>query len=286
MLTTNKQLVSAILFAALGSIGQLIPQPAIAADEQTLTLKCRAARHKIIGAFSKCVAKAEAKAIRKETEPDHSACLPSFERQWQRARTKYEAQSECYQPAGFWHRASQLVLDRNIYIKDLMKTEKRVFVTSRRYPSDFGNQRLAGGLVSFDLQCGALAHSAGLGGHWVAWMSSSQENAVDRLIGGGPFKRLDGIVVADSIADLTDGSLYAPISIDERGVLVDENTEVWTGTDENGLLIPGKMCDDWTAANGDVEEGQLGLSNQANVEWSNWFPVFCNGLSRIYCIEQ
>ena len=106
----------------------------------------------------------------------------------------------------------------------------KVFVTSQTY---------TGRLFSFvgaDAVCDNLAFQAGLStdvGEWKAWLSTSQVDARDRMI-DARYELLDGTVIADSLADLTDGTLDAPINLDENLATVTTNPDVWTGTAFDG----------------------------------------------------
>ena len=65
--------------------------------------------------------------------------------------------------------------------------QRRVFVTSTTSGPDLG------GLAGADTVCNTLAADAGLGGAWVAWLSTQSVNAEDRLTpGSGPFVRAAG----------------------------------------------------------------------------------------------
>ena len=122
-----------------------------------------------------------------------------------------------------------------------------VFVTSESYNGNLG------GLAGADAKCQTRADSTKLGGTWLAWLSTDSFNAITRLQDAGalgPYVRTDGVVVAEDLADLTDGELNAPIDKDEYGI---DNGMliVWTGTTQSGLAHGHPMmCNNWTVASG------------------------------------
>jgi hypothetical protein len=156
---------------------------------------------------------------------------------------------------------------------------QRVFVSSTTSSGDLG------GLEGADESCQELADTALLGGRWVAWLSTSERNAIDRLFGDGPFLLVGtNEVVAASRAALTSGTLQNDIERDEMGVQVP--AAVWTGTDPDGTAADsGSFCADWTDANSELF-GQTGASQQTDATWTNANQVFCNLEVRIYCFEQ
>ena len=88
---------------------------------------------------------------------------------------------------------------------------KRVFVTQKRFTGAIG------GLESADQECRYAALIAGLRStKWVAWMSSSSQNAVDR-VRDAPYTLIDGTLVAQDKAQLRSGHLQSPINVMETG---------------------------------------------------------------------
>ena len=89
----------------------------------------------------------------------------------------------------------------------------------------------------------------------LAWLSTMDEpglggspgvDAIDR-IPDGRYELLDGTVIADDKADLTDGFLKAPIGLNEFGSPWEAN--VWTGTQPDGTDA-GENCSNWTENSG------------------------------------
>ena len=143
------------------------------------------------------------------------------------------------------------------------------------------NGNALGGLTGADNICNARAAEALLPGNYVAWLSTSSPavNARDR-IGDHKWVRTDGAAVADSLADLTDGTLQNPINRVENGV-VTSATDVWTGTSSSGTFAgAGNSC--WASPPG--VGGLIGKSAAIDGTWTqfNLFPS-CNYQNPIYC---
>lgn len=117
-----------------------------------------------------------------------------------------------------------------------------------------GNGADLGGLAGADEYCSELASSVGVTGKsWKAYLSSSTENARDR-IGSGPWFNADGVVVATSVDNLHSDSnnLTKLTSISESGEVVNgrgdepNRHDILTGSDLDGNATES-TCDDWTS---------------------------------------
>jgi hypothetical protein len=162
-------------------------------------------------------------------------------------------------------------------------TCKLVFVTNDTYD---------GGLLGFagaDTTCQGAASAAGLAGagqSFRAWISASGHNGASAAGNHGlAFFRLDGVKVADNAADLTDGSLANPISVDEYGGPPGGGTIVWTGSDAGGGLMVDRGCGDWSS-NSHGLLGEIGFLTLANSQWSNSGSLNCDSQFHLYCFEQ
>jgi hypothetical protein len=162
--------------------------------------------------------------------------------------------------------------------------ETRVFVTNEATSSGMG------GPTGGDAFCTTLAEEAGLGGSWVAYLSGGGGNAITR-IPDGPYVRLDGALIAEDKADLTDGSIATPININQLG----GTTSVWvcTGSSEAGTATgpataSGGNCQGWTrgcgVCDGDHWYAEVGRSAYTNDDWSTAGWNFC-GSCYLYCFE-
>jgi hypothetical protein len=162
--------------------------------------------------------------------------------------------------------------------------QTRVFVTNEATSSDMG------GPTGGDAFCTVLAEEAGLGGSWVAYLSGGGGDAITR-IPDGPYVRLDGALIAEDKADLTDGSIASPINIDQLG----GTSSVWvcTGSSESGTATgpataSGGNCEGWTrgcgVCDGDHWYVEVGRSAYTNDDWSTAGWNFC-GSCYLYCFE-
>ena len=168
-----------------------------------------------------------------------------------------------------------------------MVNVNRVFVSSAEYQGDLG------GVAGADAKCQTLATNAGLGGTWMAWISDNNGSSAptNRFTTKSalPYVKVDGTKVADSWADLTDGSLDSPIDRYETGAPAMGENDVWSNTTPSGAKKPGDYeCYDWTD-NGDEPDsnGQIGSLMAVNGGWSDVNQTRdCNNNKRIYCFEQ
>jgi len=166
-------------------------------------------------------------------------------------------------------------------------TTRRVFVTKKTYAPNFG------GLSGGDGICQASASAAGLGGTWMAWLSSSTVDASSRLEHAAvPYVDMTGARIAQNWTELTSGTLERAIDHDATGALAPAEL-VWTSTLSNGSTSSGAQgaCLDWTSAdsarNADVgttaavlDGGAVGLS------WTFSAASPCDASFPLYCIEQ
>lgn len=125
------------------------------------------------------------------------------------------------------------------------------FITSIN-PGDGGN---LGGLAGADAHCSALADAAGVTGRtWAAYLSSTAENARDR-IGTGPWANANGVVIARNVDELHDpaaNTLNKETALNETGDMIagrgdqPNRHDILTGSDAQGML-EGVACMDWTS---------------------------------------
>ena len=169
----------------------------------------------------------------------------------------------------------------------------RVFVTD-----SLVRAQNIGGLDGADARCQAGADAANIGGTWKAWLSTSTVNAKDRIDGSGPYVRMDGALIANDLADLTDGSIAVAINLSEFGAQPDggfiDFTRVWTGTDTNGeaadvtfSALISSFCFDWTGEGGN-QAAHRGEYTRTDAQWTIRSDAFaiCNSLLRLYCFES
>jgi hypothetical protein len=165
----------------------------------------------------------------------------------------------------------------------------RVFVTNAGYTGNLG------GLAGADQLCTSAAVAAGLGGTWNAWLSDSNNSALNRIYkvnGGAGYVLVNGAMVAANYASLISSTMPLLHAIDttETGTVATGNVEVWTGTDLTGISPPGFCATgsmDWTSASSSAGTPFVGLTNQTNASWSDIYQQFCDRTTeRLYCFER
>jgi hypothetical protein len=146
--------------------------------------------------------------------------------------------------------------------------------------------------------CNSLAAAHDLPGDYVAWVSEPGAEATVRLGAGydGPWRTWDPelelwtALVAENLADLTDGTIGAKIGWTEKGAATPETCLAWTGTTASGALAAdddpatGGSCGAWVVS----EPTSLGLAGRCNAtdgQWSQWGPVPCSQSLHVYCFQ-
>lgn len=168
-----------------------------------------------------------------------------------------------------------------------LKPTRKVFVTQAQYTG------LLGGLPGADSDCAGAAAAAGLPGSssaWVAWLSDSSTNAIDRIPDVGPWTRTDGMLAFASKADLMKTPAVA-LDVDEYGT-VHHVVNVWTGTDVGGTASAGGLsatCQDWSTNNPNnampAPMGVTGSTDFKDAQWTNQLARPCQELHSIYCFQ-
>jgi hypothetical protein len=148
------------------------------------------------------------------------------------------------------------------------------FVTS----TNPGRAADLGGLDGADRHCQTLAAAVGSRRTWRAYLSTQAAggqpavNARDR-IGAGPWRNANGVVIANSVAELHgQNNLTKQTALTERGAVVNgrgdtPNThDILTGTRPDGTAFPAgedMTCRNWTS--GDVGTAMLGHSDRTGL---------------------
>ena len=153
---------------------------------------------------------------------------------------------------------------------------KKVFITAVSYKGNFG------GLDAADTICKNRAQDLGLPNHdkFKAWLSDDSINAIDRFSSDGPWYRLDGVKVADSKTDLTDGELFTSINYTGTSYIGDV---VWTGTTVDGQYN-SPSCANWTSEI--TGNGSYGISTYINQYWTEGMNHNCSFSAGLYCFED
>nr|WP_276604151.1 hypothetical protein [Nannocystis pusilla] len=161
--------------------------------------------------------------------------------------------------------------------------QRYVFVTSAVYKGP-----LVGGLAGADERCAQAAGVSDLlvGRTFVAWLSTSEVSAADRLDKSSvPYVRLDGQTVAINYEDLLDieSPMLVPIDIGENGQMVTGNLSAWTGTQADGLKSNAvEMCGGWMDDQG---TGRKGTITSETSTWTDDGTIPCNDSAHLYCFQ-
>ncbi len=146
------------------------------------------------------------------------------------------------------------------------------FVTSAN-PGSGGN---FGGIEGADAHCASLAEAAGVAGAtWRAYLSTSTENARDR-IGSGPWVNAAGVTVAESVDQLhsADNNLTKDTALNEMGEVVNgrgdspNRHDILTGSLPDGTVAEGMTCEDWTS-DGAETAGMVGHHDRMGLDESD-----------------
>jgi hypothetical protein len=146
-----------------------------------------------------------------------------------------------------------------------------MFVTSTSIPA-------LSDLATSDAHCAERAAAAGLGGTFVAWLSTSTISASSRLGSARGWVRRDGQPFADEVSELTAGQIFFPPSVDEFGNPSEANAR--TGTTGAGTY--SSTCNNWT--NPDLLVG-TGLSTSGTEAWTYRNAISCASSAPIYCFQ-
>ena len=165
---------------------------------------------------------------------------------------------------------------------------KKVFVTSVTGNGNLSSWPNAGGKMGIeagDAICQARAQNAGLTNahRFKAWLSDSTTNAIDRITSNGPWVRLDGVKIADSKSNLTDGSLFTSINLIETGIYRGY-LDVWTGTGSNGNKSI-ETCNNWTDGTS-IFKGLAGRTVYASNWWTDAYSDSCDYGLPLFCFED
>ncbi|MFN7938772.1 MAG: DNRLRE domain-containing protein [Bryobacteraceae bacterium] len=162
-----------------------------------------------------------------------------------------------------------------------MECPKLIFATNMSFSGNLG------GLAGADSSCNSEAARAGHTGTFKAWLSTATVSAASRMThSNGPYARVDGAVVADNWADLTDGSLKFAIPVTQFGVWEVLQPYAWTNTTVTGESAGAADCKGWTTWN-DPGLPRLGTVTYGDQNWTS-SPTTrpCGGFSRLYCVQQ
>lgn len=156
-----------------------------------------------------------------------------------------------------------------------------VFTTSQTYTGSLG------GLSGADAKCQTSAEAVGFGGIWKAWLSDGATSASSRLSqSNNPYSLINRTIIANNWADLTDGSLRAPINVTEKGNAI--NDYIFTNTRTSGQIYYSGYgnCANWTSTGDSYIVGWSGASGSGWTDYWSGGSRWCHIPARLYCLEQ
>jgi hypothetical protein len=161
-----------------------------------------------------------------------------------------------------------------------------VFTTSGVYNGNLG------GIAGADAICQSLAQNVCLTGTFLAWLGTAASAPASRFNHQAvPYRRVDGVVVANDWADLVDGAIANAIDLTESGAPAPEDNTgcptartVWSGVSQDGTSWGGG-CADWQDGT-DASGGQWGWIESLDM-WSSWCSGgVCSWVAPFYCFQQ
>ena len=157
----------------------------------------------------------------------------------------------------------------------------RVFATSEFFKAAMGGPKGA------DANCQRLADKAALGGKFAAWVTDGSTTAKARILthDAGPYRRLDGAIVAQTWGDLEKQSLLVGIAVDEgKHALAQPAGDAWTGMSSAGVAS-GLDCHAWTSSS--LDEKAIIGSVVENFHWLDVGQMACGSeeMARLFCFE-
>jgi|CXWL01.1.fsa_nt_gi hypothetical protein len=182
-------------------------------------------------------------------------------------------------------------LDASVSAPPLLDWERAgrlLFTTTASGSGNLASWPASGGLQGVsagDAICRAEASAAHLPhpSTFKVWLSTTGVSAASRLGISAPFKRVDGMRVAATSADLLDGALLVPLNVTASGGYLTGFPWAWTGTDAAGQPdTAGRFCGGWTSSSSAVL-GAHGAKNDV-LGWSTNGGQFCNNVGHLYCI--
>lgn len=173
-------------------------------------------------------------------------------------------------------------------LPDFTLPGKQVFLTSVTGTGNLGSWPDANsqnGMAAGDEICRSRATAAGLANaqRYKAWLSDGAVDAISRFVSDGPWVRLDGVLVAENRADLSDGELNTAINLTETGVYMGGFVYVWTGTNHIGEKAEDH-CNNWM----DASEGFSAAGGRAfdAQGWTYASQPLCAWEQYLYCFED
>ncbi len=145
-------------------------------------------------------------------------------------------------------------------------------------------------VVSIDQSCQQAANNAGLNGTFTAAVATTAESAAERVgLTGFPWKRPDGAVVFNSLADLQSGLILAPPIVQANGAF---GVSIFAMTGGPSFFEPAstgaQTCEDWTSRTA-PDTYKYGTPYIASPRWFSWgfASLLCDSVNRNhFCLSQ
>ena len=233
----------------------------------------------------------QAPAVQRQAEPRRAQRPPAVQRRAEQARAEQARaeqaraeQARAEQAAGaVLARMSSLLLRRGRRLRRL-----RLRLAGRMPP------RCWPARILFCNEAATAPDSLAPRGRYVAWLSSAQADARDRLkaAAGGTMPRgwvrIDGKPFLDQLPTSAafEPDVRYPVGLTETGTEASE--DVTTATDIHGAYIPAWGCDNWndrTSLSADIHGAMAGLPYAGASAWTNREIGFCGGTHGLYCMQ-
>ncbi len=163
-------------------------------------------------------------------------------------------------------------------------TGHRIFVSSRSYSGNLG------GLAGADAECADMAANAGLTRTYVALLSTSTVDAIDRVSWGGDIYIIDAggdahnLGAPDNFYSYANTAMDTPIKFNET-TAADGGNMIFTGTLGDGSSS-GANCNDWTSSAAiNATVGTTDAADYTAIE--DGTAPYCDDTDkRILCVSQ
>lgn len=121
---------------------------------------------------------------------------------------------------------------------------------------------------------------------FLPWLSTTSSSPATTFARDGSFVQVTGAVVADSWADLTDGTTDVALDVSETGTTV-SGMYAFTGTATDGTPSASSNCADWTS-NGSLEFrfGHVDVAEAAIWTLDGGIGNGCSQQMHLYCFER
>ena len=140
------------------------------------------------------------------------------------------------------------------------------------------------GMAGADAVCASDAATAGLPGTYRALLATTQASAMSRFsVGGAPWVRVDGVVLAATPSEFAAGNWLAPLNVTARGAHL-ANWAVWVGS-PGPSAVGISTCNDWNPTDPSTQGGTTTIAYSSETSW--WREDKCDwSYGRVFCLQQ